>query len=428
MITLRPHQTRAVAAMQKHNKGQLIKPTGAGKTLTMIYDTLRQFSEEVVFEKEYNDFGDYVGATTNRKLIVVVAPRILLAEQLSSEFLEHITNAEVLHVHSGETHHTSTTNPETIYEWVCDNVDQHCLIFTTYNSLPRLQEAEVYADTIYFDEAHNSVKRNFFPATEYFSANADRCYFFTATRKTSLTPSKPGMNDVDVYGNIICRVSAPELVDGGYIVPPKVYAHKSKTADECGGCSYERDKHNLIDIINTYGMDKVLVVSKKTKDIIGLTTQTDFQLQMEEMGYEVLHISSKFGAFINNQKVDREVFFDTLNAYGKDVGKKFVVLHFDILAEGLNISCLNGVVFQRSTDYIKILQTVGRAIRMDPRDSKGIREGAITPGAVNTYSKKFGLVVTPVFDKVGISTATKINNCLDTVFTHGELLDSVVRR
>jgi hypothetical protein len=302
------------------------------------------------------------------------------------------------------------------------------LIVTTYNSLQRLVDAEIDVDTIYFDEAHNSVKRNFFPATEHFSANANRCFFFTATRKTSVTVGKPGMNDVDVYGNIICRVSAPELVDGGYIVPPKVYAHKSKTADECGGCSYERDKHNLIDIINTYGMDKVLVVSKKTKDIIGLTTQTDFQLQMEEMGYEVLHISSKFGAFINNQKVDREVFFNTLNAYGKDVSKKFVVLHYDILAEGLNISCLNGVVFQRSTDYIKILQTVGRAVRLDPRDSKGMREGTITPGAVNTYNKKFGLVVTPIFDKVGISTASKINNCLDTVFTHGELLDSVTRR
>ena len=117
-------------------------------------------------------------------------------------------------------------------------------------------------------------------------------------------------------------------------------------------------------------MDKVLVVSKKTKDIIGLTTQTDFQLQMEEMGYEVLHISSKFGAFINNQKVDREVFFNTLNAYGKDVDKKFVVLHYDILAEGLNISCLNGVVFQRSTDYIKILQTVGRAVRLHANKRK----------------------------------------------------------
>jgi hypothetical protein len=149
---------------------------------------------------------------------------------------------------------------------------------------------------------------------------------------------------------------------------------------------------------------------------------------MEEMGYDVLHISSKFGAFINNQKVDREVFFDTLNAYGKDVDKKFVVLNHSILGEGLNISCLNGVVFQRSTDYINILQNVGRTIRMDPRDSKGIREGKITPGFINAYSKQFGLVITPVFDKVGISTATKISNCLDIVFNKGDILDSVIRR
>jgi superfamily II DNA/RNA helicase len=409
-INPRPHQKRGDAAMQKHSKGQLIYPTGGGKTLNMIMDAVREFSKETP------------------QTIVVVAPRILLASQLSSEFLEFITNAKVFHVHSGEVHWESSTRPAVIRNWVDANADSHKLIVTTYNSLERLQDAEIDVDTIYMDEAHNSVKRNFFPATEHFAANAQRCYFFTATRKTSLAVGKPGMNDREVYGDIICRVSAPELIRGGFIVPPKVYSHKSKTAAECGGCSYERDKQNLIDIINTYGMDKVLVVSKKTKDIVGLTTQTDFQTQMEEMGYDVLHISSKFGAFINNQKVNREVFFDTLNAYGKDVNKKFIVLHFDILAEGLNISCLNGVVFQRSTDYIKILQTVGRAVRLDPRDSKGIREGKITPGAVSTYSKSFGLVVTPVFDTVGISTANKINTCLDTVFNQGELLDSVVRK
>ncbi len=409
-IQLRPHQERGVAAMQKHSKGQIIVPTGGGKTLKMIYDALRELQSETP------------------QTIVVVAPRILLASQLSSEFLEFITNTKVFHVHYGEVHWESSTRPAVIRNWVEANADSHKLIVTTYNSLERLQDAEIDVDTIYMDEAHNSVKRNFFPATEHFAANARRCYFFTATRKTSLAVGKPGMNDREVYGDIICRVSAPELIRGGFIVPPKVYSHKSKTADECGGCSYERDKQNLIDIINTYGMDKVLIVSKKTKDIVGLTTQTDFQTQMEEMGYDVLHISSKFGAFINNQKVNREVFFDTLNAYGKDVNKKFIVLHFDILAEGLNISCLNGVVFQRSTDYIKILQTVGRAVRLDPRDSKGIREGKITPGAVSTYSKSFGLVVTPVFDKVGISTANKINTCLDTVFNQGELLDSVVRK
>jgi len=409
VIQLRPHQQIALDALQQHSKGVCIFPTGGGKTNVGIFDAVEQFKSDAP------------------QTIVVVAPRILLAEQLSSEYLEFITNAHVMHVHTGETHHFSSTRPNIIRAWY-DNVEGHKLIFTTYNSLQQLQRAEIKVNTIYFDEAHNSIKRNFFPATEHFASEADRCYFFTATRKTSATIGKPGMNDVEVYGNIICSVSAPELIQGGFIVPPKVYSHKSKTTDECGGCPYERDKHNLIDIINTYGMDKILVVSKKTKDIVGLTTQTDFQTQMEEMGYDVLHISSKFGAFINNQKVNREVFFNTLNSYGKDVEKKFVVLHFDILSEGLNISCLNGVVFQRNTDYIKILQTVGRAIRLDPRDVKGMKNGTIIPGSVNTYNKQFGLVITPVFDKVGINTATKINNCLDAVFNRGELVDSVIRK
>lgn len=408
-MQLRPHQERSVIAMQKYSKGQLIEPTGAGKTLCMIHDSIREFLSQTP------------------KTVIVVCPRILLAEQLSSEFLECITNASVFHVHSGETSHESSTRPGEIKQWISDT-QGHKLIFTTYHSLSRLEKSEIDVDTIYFDEAHNSVQRHFYPATEHFAANANRCYFFTATRKTSLTVSKPGMNDAEVYGQVICQVSAPELVAGGYIVPPKMYTHKSKTTEECGGCPYERDKHNLTDIITQYDLKKVLVVSKKTKDIMGLISETDFLEVMQERGYDVLHISSKYGAFINKNKVNREQFFDALNSYGKDVEKKFIVLNHSILGEGLNISCLNGVVFQRSTDYINILQNVGRTIRMDPRDSKDIREGRITPGAVDTYSKSFGLVIAPVFDKVGISTARKIEVCLDTVFAKGDMLDSVVRR
>ena len=123
-IQLRPHQERGVAAMLQHNKGQIIVPTGGGKTLKMIYDALREFQSDVP------------------KTIVVVAPRILLAEQLSSEFLEFITTAAVLHVHSGETHHFSTTKPAEIHNW-SRRAYKHQLIFTTYNSLQRLQQAEI---------------------------------------------------------------------------------------------------------------------------------------------------------------------------------------------------------------------------------------------------------------------------------------------
>jgi superfamily II DNA or RNA helicase len=162
---LRPHQERGVAAMQSTIKGQIVVPTGGGKTLKMIYDALRELQSETP------------------QTIVVVAPRILLAEQLSSEFLEFITDpmVRVLHVHSGETHHESTTNPDAIYDWAVQTYKRNRIIFTTYNSLNRIQESGIDVDTIYFDEAHNSVSVNFFPATEHFAANARRCYFFTAT-------------------------------------------------------------------------------------------------------------------------------------------------------------------------------------------------------------------------------------------------------
>ena len=45
-IQLRPHQERGVAAMQKHNKGQIIVPTGGDKTLMMIQDAMIQLQQQ----------------------------------------------------------------------------------------------------------------------------------------------------------------------------------------------------------------------------------------------------------------------------------------------------------------------------------------------------------------------------------------------
>ena len=390
-IQLRPHQERGVAAMQKHNKGQIIVPTGGGKTLKMIYDCLRELQSETP------------------QTIVVVAPRILLAEQLSSEFLEFITNAKVFHVHSGETHHESSTRPREIRNWVESNADSHRLIVTTYNSLSRLQVAEVDVDTIYFDEAHNSVQRHFFPATEHFAATARRSYFFTATRKTSLTPSKPGMNDRDVYGDIICRVSAPELVDGGYIIAPKIVAKKfdvlapKQVTAEC-------DSSNLMDTLEDIDCKKILVCVKSAKQLINLMSHTDCAAQLNQRGYSYLYITSKTGAIIDGKKVNREVFFDTLNAWGRDPNKKFVCFHRSILSEGINVSELEAVVFLRNMDVIEMTQTIGRVLRLGGKE------------------KVFGLCVVPVYSKVGVSTERALQRVVDAVFEKGEMVDSVVRR
>ena len=388
MITLRPHQQNALEAMQKHDKGQVIIPTGGGKTICMIKDTKRQFDAD--------------GATT----IVVVAPRILLAEQLCKEFLEVITDpmVRVLHVHSGDTEHESTTKPAHIYDWAVQTWKRNRIIFTTYHSLHKVQEAGINVNTIYFDEAHNSVQRNFFPATEHFSADADRCYFFTATPKHSLTIFKPGMNDGAVYGQVICNVPAPKLVEEGYILPPKVVVKQLPQGEY-----QQSDEQNLIETIDDNSLNKILIAARSTKQIVRLVSQTDFCVQLRERGYNWMYITSKTGAIINGIKVSREEFFKTLNQWGQD-DTRFVIMHHSILSEGINVKGLEAVLFLRNMDYIGISQSIGRVIRLGGAE------------------KTFGLVCVPVFDKVGIGTAKSVQAVVDTVFQQGEPAISVVRR
>jgi superfamily II DNA or RNA helicase len=45
MMNLRPHQQRAVDLMQLHKKGQILVPTGGGKTMKMIKDAMIQFQQ-----------------------------------------------------------------------------------------------------------------------------------------------------------------------------------------------------------------------------------------------------------------------------------------------------------------------------------------------------------------------------------------------
>ena len=422
MFQLRPHQQTAMDALSQHSKGIVVMPTGGGKTNVGIFDAVRQFQSNI------------------SKTIVVVSPRILLAEQLSSEYLEFITNANVLHIHSGETRHFSTTKPNVIRNWY-EQAQGHKLIFTTYNSLQQLQRAEITVDTIYMDEAHNSIQRHFFPAVEYFSAEAERCFFFTATPKYSNVTGKAGMNDTEVYGSIIAKVPAPQLVQNGYIIPPKVICKQMRLSVK-GEDIAQRDCEYLLDLIlnpkqvtvteglvdYSNSVDKVLICAKATKHIIGLLSETDFAEQLAEEGYSVMHITSKHGAFIDGDKVNREVFFDTLNEWGKDADKKFVVLHHSILAEGINISALEAVVFMRSMDIVGIGQTVGRTLRLHPQDAAGIRSGALVAGALDSYTKSYGLVICPTFDKASTGTAQKVQNVMDIIFQKGDVAISTINR
>jgi len=409
-MQLRSHQSEALAIMERILKGMIVIPTGGGKSLVAIMDAVRQFMS-----------GD--------KTIVVVAPRLMLARQLSAEFAEHITNASIMHVHSNaDLPYFTTTKPNQIFSW-CYHTKGNKLIFTTYQSLHRIQEANIAVDTIYYDEAHNSVKKSFYPSVKYFSSAANRSYFFTATPKYSATSSKPGMNDSDVYGGIIYNVPAPRLVNNGSILPPKINAINISSVRLKGEEAAERDCMTLLDTLyNEDHMEKVLIAAPNTKVMLRMLAETDFMKEVQSMGYDLLWITSKHGAFLNDQKITREQFFNLVREYGADPNKKFVVLHYSILSEGISVPGLTSLVLMRQMNVIEMCQSVGRVIRLHLDDVKRIQQGTLTPGNLQDYTKSFGLVHVPVYSNVGIATVKRLQSVVDTVFVEGQPAIATIKR
>ncbi len=405
-MKLRPHQSRSLTKMELVRMGQVYVPTGGGKTLIMIRDLIRRLNEA---QKPFT--------------ALVVAPRILLANQLCAEFTEQITNAVVAHVHSGETKHFSTTNPDqiTMFHNMAKETNEHQLLFTTYHSLHRVIDSGIHIDTVYFDEAHNACKRDFFYSTAMMSQHAESSYYFTATPKLSQNPKGRGMNNSIVFGQVIENVPAPELIENGSIIPPMVQIHEVDGVREKDNAA-KHDAKTLLDILD--GLDdtkaqKVLVAAPSTKVLCQMLFRTDVMNQFKQRGYEILHITSKEGAYVNDKKVNREVFFETMTKWGQDKQKKFVLFHYSILSEGINCPGLTHSVLLRNLNVIEMCQTIGRVIRVDREDAQDMANGVLTPGDYMSYRKSYGFVTVPVHKNYGKNTQQRLQSVVDFVFKQG---------
>ena len=403
MIQLRPHQSSALNVMQNDKVGQIIVPTGGGKTMIMIQDCI-------------ND--------SNSELTVIVAPRILLAQQLCDDFLQLVSdkispNLNVFHTHSGRTKHLSSTKPEEIKAWV-DNTPNRKLLFTTYHSLAKVVDSGVNIDTIYFDEAHNGTARSFFVSVSAMSQIASRCYYFTATPKISYKHDR-GMNNVNVWGTIIEQVSAIELVNAGHILSPTIvpFEHDLHYNKVNAYVHHALTVENIIDNIDDTVNPKVLISVPSSRVLNNMLGHTSLLKELESRGYDVLHITSKYGAYVNKTKVNRTTFFKTLKEWGSKEEKRFVIFHYSILSEGINVSGLSHTIFLRNLNVIEMAQSIGRVIRLNKSDSDDIKEGNISPGVVSMYRKSTGYCVVPVHKSYGKKCKERLTRIVNDIFIEG---------
>ena len=407
-MQLRPHQQRALDAIQNNNKGCVYVPTGGGKTVIMMEDCKRRFLE-----------------SDDVKTVVVVAPRILLANQLFEEFFSYLNghvSCAVMHVHSGEVDGFRTTKPDQIaaHDTACRG-NFHQLIFTTYHSLGRIVDSGINVDVMYCDEAHNATQKAHFVGVAATSMAAESAYFFTATPKYSRDPYSRGMNNKVVFGDTLEIVPAPELINNGSIIPPQLVVHESelvRTKDN----AHEVDRDLLIDVVDDLSEEqsaKVLVAAPNTRVLWNMLSKTDVLSELNAKGYDILHITSKHGAYINRQKVGRQEFFKTLTEWGKDDNRKFIIFHYSILSEGINVPGLTHTILLRNLPIIEMAQTIGRVIRLHSDDVKDIADGKITPGDLSQYRKSHGVVTVPLSGKASLATRNRLQKVIDLIFVDG---------
>ena len=391
--------------MSAADHGQIIVPTGGGKTIIMI-EHCRQL------------------LNNGPRTIVVVAPRILLANQLSEEFLQFIptTWTHVAHCHSGETHHFKTTNSDklALFNDTARAANESCIIFTTYHSLRRVVDSGIDIDAIYFDEAHNACTKHFFVSVAAMSMVAVQKYFFTATPRVSNKHDR-GMNNREIFGPVLENVPAPELIQGGHILPPTIVPFETDHVVDKKNphMVHSNTVQDIIDQLDETDAAKVLVAVPSSRVLGNILGHTDILSELSDRGYDVLHVTSKFGAYVNKTKVSREVFFDTLTAWGKDKQRKFVLFHYSILSEGINVPGLTHCIMLRNLNVVEMAQTIGRVIRLDKDDAAKLQSGEIQPQQWSLYNKPTGFVTVPVHRNYGAAVIKRLQRITDEIFVKG---------
>jgi hypothetical protein len=309
------------------------------------------------------------------------------------------------------------------------------IFFSTYNSATRIEEArkrftEQEISIVLNDEAHYLVQERFYDILTILKS--ERCYFFTATMIKTPSDIGRGMDNVESYGEELYKMTPREAINVGKMVRPRLHYVITEGIYTTEKYNTEEYDKNLCKIIadtfkqheevlaETKQLPKILISTRGTLDIFRFLRSNEYQeLRNQDVDiYAVastLDIGNCINPIFNNSNiingVTRQEFLKKLKKDGEDKTKKILVLHFDILAEGIDVSGFTGIMPLRTLNKTKFMQTFGRSARPDKEDRIKIAEilknktgellinngkdYRITTEEWNTMNKPFSYIIIP---------------------------------
>ena len=430
MKKLYDYQRRAINTTKKKDKGIVCMPTGVGKTFCQASMVANDIKKNKGF-----------------RIYVINAPRIMLSYQLLREVYSFLLEANITARYSFV--HSGTRADETELEKIRTRVEEEnnveipfseigatiavegilsmmrkakeqdlpLIFFSTYNSAEKIEIArrlmkEEKIAMVLNDEAHYLVQEQFHDILNTIKTN--RCYFFTATMIHTPSDKGRGMNNEESYGKVLYEMLPVHAIRIGKMVKPRL--HFVTTEGVYNTDDYNRSLNKIIvDVFKqhekiltkTKQCPKLLISTRGTQDILDLNGIDDFhrsneylQLRNSGVGIYVVASSDNIGNQINGEEMNRQNFLKRLKEDGEDKTKKMIVLHYDILAEGIDVSGFTGIMPLRTLNKSKFLQTFGRSARPDKEDRPRIdaivkANGYMTNDDWKQMNKPYAYIIVP---------------------------------
>lgn len=427
-MKLYDYQQDAVDATDNQKKGILVLPTGTGKTMI----------QAAIIEKDIQNNNKKFG------VYVVLVPRIILSYQLFTEDYKYnlskgieckyhflhsgtkldIRDLEQLRIKTdipfSQINSTTSSIELTSAIETAKSLDLPIIIFSTYHSAERIEESRKFSNSsiniIMNDEAHYLVQNQFYPIID--KIETDRQYFFTATLRVNESDDDTNLDDyesqegrgmfnVESYGRVIYKLLPRDAIEMGKMVRPRVHFVKTDgvKTDEDFDTSFSKVIHNTFNkqiehfrINHPNIVPKIIVATRGSSDIKTFLDSEEYTL-LREMGVDIFAIMSDeekiIGEDINGEKVTRTEFLKKIKEVGQDKTKLMLVLHYDILTEGIDVPGLTSCMPIRNLSKSKFIQTLGRCSRLDIEDREKLENGEIDWTDVENMNKPYSYVILP---------------------------------
>jgi superfamily II DNA or RNA helicase len=123
------------------------------------------------------------------------------------------------------------------------------------------------------------------------------------------------------------------------------------------------------------------------------------------------------GNQIDGEKMNRQEFLRRLREDGKKISQEMIILHIDILTEGIDVPGITGILPFRSLQKSKFIQTFGRASRISFEDLESFQEGEYHHHQLDKMLKPYAWVMFP--DIQGEDSAEDIRNLVNEMRMYG---------